>query len=156
MKDRLRRIMPLGIHIKKEVGFFLGIFISGILNSLSVLVRYFSILNGFYEIDRSGNRYLIENSVMPPFKELLDDSEKGFIVAIVCLAGLVVYHYFYHYQESKAIYLMKRLPRKSELHKRCLAAPILGSVVIVATAIFLYAVYYAIYLLVTPPQCLPL
>ena len=154
MKDKLARITPLGINLNGEITFFSGVLAFGIFDSLGVLVAYFYMLDGFYETDRSGNRYLLENMIMPPFENFVDDSYKGFIVAIICMAGLVGYHYFYHYQESKAIYLMKRLPRKSELHKRCLGIPIVGSVVIIVTVIFLYVVYYAVYLFVTPPQCL--
>lgn len=146
-------MLPLGIHIKRELVFFFGILIVGVLNSLSVLITYFDTLNGFYVIDRNGNRYLLENMRMPSFVHFVDDSYKGFIVVLICLAGLAIYHYFYHYQESKAIYLMKRLPKKSELHKRCLGVFIVGSLVVLIVVVFVYAIYYGIYLYFTPPEC---
>ena len=64
-------------------------------------------------------------------------------------------HYFYHYQETKSIYTMKRLPKKPlELHKRCLAAPLAGMAATVLLFFLTLAVLYVHYILIVPEQCI--
>lgn len=61
---------------------------------------------------------------------------------------LVGYHYFYHFQGSKSIYLMKRLPQKGEFIKRLVTLPIfLFCLTTVLMSIYM-VFYYQIYLIV--------
>ena len=72
----------------------------------------------------------------------------------LCLVLLAAYHYAYHRQGSKSIYLMRRLPSKLELHRRCLTLPIAGILIALLTAFLLLLIYYAVYMNVTPAECL--
>lgn len=79
-----------------------------------------------------------------------------FAFPLLILAGLALagYNWACFWRGSRSIYLMRRLPDRWELARRCLTIPlvlILGAVVLTAA---LLALYYAIYLWGTPAQCL--
>ena len=76
------------------------------------------------------------------------------VVAVVLVLGFIVYHYLYYRQGSKSIYLMKRLPSKHELHKRAIALPMLAILGCLVAALIVMLLYFAIYMLATPKQCL--
>ena len=87
---------------------------------------------------------------MLPFWAIARDSYRGFFVIVFMLIWAAWYHYHYHSQKSKSIYLMKRLPAKNELKKRCLTLPVTGLLITVAMAISLTAIYYICYITITP------
>ena len=74
--------------------------------------------------------------------------------AILFMLGFIVYFYFYHRQESRSIYLMRRLPDRWELHRRCLTAPLAGIVFYAAATFTLILITFAIYMWATPAECL--
>ena len=53
-----------------------------------------------------------------------------------------------------AVYLMRRLPSKWELHRRCIAGSAICAAVALAVAIILFWIFYASYLLFTPDEWL--
>ena len=59
-------------------------------------------------------------------------------------------HYNYHYQGSKSIYMMKRLPKKSELWRRCLVLPVTLALTSEAAAMILRLLFFAYYMIRTP------
>ena len=96
---------------------------------------------------------------MPHFYQLLDagmDCSDGFCVLFVVLVAMIIYHYCTYYQGSKSIYLMKRLPDKWELYKRCVHLPMIAMIVEIITIVGVMSLYYGIYLIFTPQQCLPM
>ena len=65
----------------------------------------------------------------------------------------LLWHYAYHYQGSRSVYLMRRLPDRWEYHRRCLAIP---AATVAATAVLLagsLALFYGAYMLFTPAAC---
>ena len=78
----------------------------------------------------------------------------GAVMEDFCVLMDFVSHYQYHSQGSKSIYLMKRLPDRMELHRRCLTLPIAGLVICGLTAFLTIALCYGIYLYFTPKECL--
>ena len=118
---------------------------------------YFTRLKGCYDSlfnELSKGRELLPGAVMSLFGNLLEGCSFGFIVLIVCMLALTIANYRYHYQGSKSIYLMRRLPKKYEMAKRCLLLPVAVIFVSLATICLLLVIYYQIYLFVTPEQCL--
>lgn len=93
---------------------------------------------------------------MPLFAELLAESRPmaGFWITAACMAALAAWHYAYHYQGSRSIYLMRRLPSRWELWRRCLALPAAGAVCALLLAALLLLCYFGLYLLLTPRPCL--
>lgn len=145
---------PPGLDVKREIKYFRNAFVCSFLWSLIFLHRYFEERAYLFE-KRMGKMHLRKNASMPSFEVLTEDVFIGFILTIIFLFILVAYHYFYHYQGSKIIYLMKRLPNKKEFHLRCWILPMLASGITVITMIILKVMFYLIYIFATPSQCLP-
>jgi hypothetical protein len=153
LNTKLARFAPPGLELKQEFQFFVIGTICAALYSLSFLIRFTDALSQLYW--RNGlERTLIPDAVMPDFRELLGSSLAGFLVIGLCMIPFALYHYAYHRQGSKSIYLMRRLPDRWELHRRCLTLPALGAVICLILALLLLLLYFAIYLLATPDACL--
>ena len=105
----------------------------------------------WYHINR---RELNPDAVMGPFYMTIRGVFNGFGIVILCMLPLSAAHYFYHYQDTRSIYLMRRLPNRWELWRRCLALPLLCVVVCAVLAAAHLLIFYAIYYVSTPKQCL--
>lgn len=154
-RSRLEKYAPPGINLAKEVMVFVVSMTCAVIFSLGYVLAYISARNELYEVIND-KRILKEGAIIPEFEVILGNYFSGFILVGVAMAIILVYHYAYHYQDSKIIYLMKRLPNRWELHRRCITLPIAGSIVAVVVLILLWAIYFGIYFLFTPQQCLPL
>lgn len=100
-------------------------------------------------------RKLRPGAVMTPFYQTLDSTSLlGYAMVALFMLPLAAWHYFYHYQDSRSIYLMRRLPNRRELWRRCLAIPLLGLAACGALCAIHVPVAYAIYRFSTPAQCL--
>ena len=97
---------------------------------------------------------LIPETMMPDFVQLADNAFLGFGALILAMILLMAANYRYFVTGSKSIYLMRRLPRKYEMLKRCLSVPAAVILLALATAFLLLMTYYWIYCSVTPEQCL--
>lgn len=152
MKDKLSRYAPAGIPLKKELFFYtlwLGL---SILHSLKFVFHYCSerVLLGV-----SGNPSdLMEVNYMPDMIYFLGNSLHGFGLTAILMIFVAIYHYLYHFHGSKSIYLMKRLPQKTELFKRCVTLPLLGALCCLISAFLLLLLYYGFYMFATPKQYL--
>ena len=151
----LEKYAPLGINVATEVGVYIAGVAIATLQSMTFLLNY---SNAWYELYtyRGSKRVLIEGAIIQDFNILL---ENVFLLSvIVCIATLLttIFHYMYHYDGSKMMYLMRRLPDKWDLHRRCWTLPIVGTVLMAVWTIILKGIYYAVYILCTPSQCLPL
>lgn len=154
--DFFKRNTPPGMSMKQEFWFFVLGMIASVFDSFLFLVRYTAAQSRFYEI-RGGERVFIgeiEHMVMPDFAVLLGNSLAGFGFLAICMLGFIIYHYAYFRQGSKSIYLMKRLPKKSELHRRALTVPLLAMLACALAAFILLLLYFALYMLATPDVCL--
>lgn len=145
---------PPGMDMETEKLFF-GLGMCGaFFYSWTFIWRYFQARAELY-LYSEGNYILVENRVMANFAELLGNALIGFVLVALGLVGFAALHYSYFWQGSKSIYLMKRLPNKMELHKRALTLPVLGLIICVATAFLLLVLYYGLYVIATPKQCIP-
>lgn len=117
------------------------------------IVRYLDYRGQLFEY-RNGRRVLLENAKMPNFEYLTVNLFEVFGIVLLFCALVVVYHYYYHYQGSRMMYLMRRLPNKWEVHIRCFALPIAAGVITIVYMLVLRMLFYAVYVLCTPSQCL--
>ncbi len=101
-----------------------------------------------------GEKVLREGAMMTEFTELMEGVLVGFLILAIIMLMSCIYNYAYHWQGSKSIYLMRRLPNAWELHKRCLTLPIVSILICGIAAFILLCIYYGIYMAVTPEQCL--
>ena len=148
------RWAPPGLDTSGERRVFRwGMFLS-LLVSFLFFPRYFFALNELYS-GIGQNRRLIPGAVMEPFGSVLDCVLCGFLVTALVMAGFLLRHYAYHWQGSRSIYLMRRLPDRWELHRRCLAQPLFFMALCVLAALALLLLYYILYVTLTPAECLP-
>ncbi len=146
---------PLGIDVRSQVGWYIAGGVAATLHSMWFFVEYLSARNELYIRTATGLK-LIESAVMKSFGALTQNVFLTFYIVEVVSLLTVIFFYFYHYDGSKMIYLMKRLPDKSEFYRRVFTLPIAGTVILVVWMVILRMIYYAVYILCTPSQCLPL
>ncbi len=165
MKNKIRKIFsmmfhvkhfPPGMNVEKEKLFF-GLGMCGsFLYSWTFLWRYLEARTWLYEYSRIKKNYvLVEGRFMEDFSVLIGNALIGFLFVVVGMIGFGIMHYVYFLQGSKSIYLMKRLPSKTEIYKRVLTFPFIVFLICAATALLLLALYYGVYITATPEQCLP-
>ncbi|MBR4026579.1 MAG: hypothetical protein IKJ01_03330 [Lachnospiraceae bacterium] len=154
-KILLEKYVPPGISVIREVKIMVSGILLAVLYSFSFFFQYMQAKNALYEI-YAGNKYLIKNAVICRFGEVSKGCFHGFWIYILCMIGIIIYHYIYHFQGSKLIYFMRRLPNKWEFHKRCLLLPVIAIIIGMITMIVLRFVYYGVYFLCTPYECLPI
>ena len=82
------------------------------------------------------------------------DSYKLLLNSILNQNSYLVFHYLYHYQGSRSIYLMRRLPDRWELLRRCIALPLCGALAALLTGLLITLLWAGIYLLATPRELL--
>ncbi len=106
-------------------------------------------------IDMESERRIVEGAVAEPFMKLMEGRAAMFVPYFMFLGIMAVYHYFYYYQGAKSIYLMRRLPERGALTRSCIEGSLLCMGAGAAAIIILYLLYYGVYLLVVPVECLP-
>ncbi len=149
----LSRLAPPGLALKPEKQLFgWGMALSALF-SLQFFTRFADAREKLYW-KNGPQRELMEGAVMEDFRALLGPSLAGFLVLAVCLAALIGVHYAYHYHGSRSIYLMRRLPHRRELHRRCLTLPLAGIVLCLAAAFLVLCLFYLVYMTFTPEVCL--
>lgn len=153
MKPDISRYAPPGLNLAPERNFFLTGLVCALLYSLGFFGRLTRAVNALYET-RRGVRVLLEGAVMEDFAAVLGGALAGFLVLALCMLAFLIYHYTYHRQGSRSIYLMRRLPSRWELHRRCLTLPVLAALLCLLAAFLLLVIYYAIYRSATPEACL--
>ena len=155
MKRFFERNLPPGYTYNIEFYFVLSAFLWSVIGSLlSFLAAYFNERQSLYI--RVGTKlFLDEDRIMPDFISILNKKLlTHFILAALILLFASAIHYAYYYRGSRSIYLMLRLPKKTELHRRSLLIPLLSSLILVLTAAVQLLVFYAVYMACTPQVCL--
>ena len=145
--------MPLGLSPATELTAYLATLVISMLYSIIHFSWYFDYCLGSLYADAKRTILLSPDDPyvsMLPFWDIAKDGYRGFLVMAFVLLWLAWYHYRYHHQKSKSIYLMKRLPAKNELRKRCLTLPVTAAVVTAVTAAALTVIYYVCYIKMTP------
>lgn len=149
-----QQYVPLGIDGKRSRNYLLLALTAGAAASLRFLSRYHNAKKNLYEW--TGRKWvLIDDAVMPYFSQLLHGSFWGLTAVAACMPVIVLLFYLYHYQGSRSIYTMRRLPNRRELWRRCLTLPVLTIFACLVLAAVLTALYLGIYLWATPDICLP-
>lgn len=152
-KPDFYRYAPLGMNLTPLKQTLIWGGIASVFWSFSFVAKLTNSYNNLFRTVRD-QRVLREGAIMPDFVELMRYSLIGFLVLAAAMAVICVYNYAYHRQGSKSIYLMRRLPDRLELHKRCLTLPLISILLCTVAALILLCIYYWIYMAVTPEQCL--
>lgn len=153
MKIKLDCYVPLGVNYRYELQWIAYGLLASFLYSLGFLISYTNHYKSLF-VWVGTEKILQQGAVMPDFIEILGRSLIGYFILALCMIAILVYHYAYHYQGGRSIYLMKRLPSRLELLRRCVTLPILAAALIICMAIVLLLIYYGIYMIFTPKICL--
>ena len=149
------RQVPPGLNWWTEVKWAVSGLVVGTLWSMVAFSYQFSnACNRLYEW-AGGQQVLVESRTISPFPGLLTHAMVGLLLAMALTVPLAVYHYACHYLGSRSIYLMRRLPDGWELWRRCLTVPALLAVLCLGAIELLTILYFLVFLLLTPPPCLP-
>jgi len=97
---------------------------------------------------------IAEGATLPSFSGMMESIMVPFVYLMVIILLLMILHYLYFYHESKSIYLMKRLPKRRELHRRSLALPLMLIGTCVVTVMLLTMIYFGLYHLFVPARCI--
>ena len=89
------------------------------------------------------------------FRVILDGNLFCFALVNLAMAGMLLYHIDLHYRGSRSIYLMRRLPQRWELLRRCAALPLLGLLCSVLVWGLLQPLLFWMYLTIPPRSFLP-
>ena len=94
------------------------------------------------------------NRFLEDFYEFLEGKFLLFGIIILYCLGTMVFRFFYYYQGSKSIYLMRRLPDRSLLIRSCVETPLqrisISLLVMMGMVLLLYLAYW----IATPMQYL--
>lgn len=149
----LTRLAPPGIRLDWGRRFFRLGLLAAALYASTFLDRYTAARLALYD-GQSGAQVLKPGAVMPSCASLLGDWWMGFAALAACMLALAAWHYAYHYQGSRSMDLMRRLPNRFELHRRCLTLPLLAIGLCALAAFVLLLIFYGTYMACTPRQCL--
>lgn len=151
----LTRYVPPGYSLDRDLSLFWLSYAGVVLTSIFTFGAQFNeqYHRLFEYVD--GQKILDAGEIMPDFVTLLPGVFPVFLLMVPVLLLMTALHYQYFYLGgSKSIYLMRRLPDKWELHRRCLTLPLAGAVIVPLTAAALFLLYYLYYVTSTPPECL--
>ena len=157
---QLERYLPVGYDAKYEIRIFLTGMVLSFLWGCLYFRRLYVSWERLWELEWQNGEMvrtgIIEGAVMRDFRELFfePNSLAGFFMVVICMAAFMMVHYAYHFQESKSIYLMKRLPNRRELYRRCFTLPLVGMGISLISAFVFLLIGYAVYQNVTPPECM--
>lgn len=84
-------------------------------------------------------------AVFLPFDIMLEPALVPCALLAGWMAALAITYFLTHYQGSRSIYLMRRLPDRWELWRRCLTLPLAGLAAALVIALGLSAVYFRVY-----------
>ena len=149
LKDRLKSITPVGFDAAGEIRIFGFGTPLCTLFSLEFFIKLNNEIGNLYFINGK-TKYLDPKAVMPSFREVLGGSLLPFAALFLVLLSYIFLHYEYHKRGSKSIYLMKRLPQKNELAKRCITLPLILSLTVLILAAILFCIFYFVYFIKTP------
>ena len=153
----LVRLFPLGWPWRETVCWTaLALGGAALYALLAFLLRLARAVEQLYARDMFGGRLeLIPGSTVPPFPQLFGGGLFWFWVAGLCLVLLPLLLCLWHWRGSRSIYLMRRLPRRGELPRRCLAGPALLLVLTLLAAAAAVGLCALCYRSLTPAGHLP-
>lgn len=155
MKERLRKFYPPGFEWQEELISAAILFGLAFLLSWRYLYRLGRMTHNLYTYDRYGERFLRPDALADAFSELIQGSFQGFLLPLVFLAGMTVWHYIYYFRHTKSIYVMRRLPKRRVVFFSCIKGPVMCAVLLVFAAGIIWMLYLGLYWLAVPGECIP-
>ena len=155
MGERLKKYYPPGYDYEKEWISIILCFVAGLIFSMALffpkLTETMKQLYSYWY----GERVLIEGVIVKPFITLMKGQLVCFAPMFIFLLIIMFYHYAYYYQGAKSIYVMRRLSSKKYIIKSCVMGTGVGMGIGLAAILVLWILYYLIYRLAIPSECMP-
>ncbi len=145
-KTKIKDNLPYGISAEKIMMKIGVIYLVPILYSMQFLIHFQNAKN--YQIQQA--KYAQVAVYMAEFPTIIYRTFMLFPVAMLGCLGISVLLYSYHFQGSKSIYVMKRLPDSYELWRRVFMVPVVSALLLGICAIVILALYYWYYINVSP------
>ena len=150
----LKRHAPPGIELKYLKNTLAwGLTVAGFY-SMGFLIRFSDLRRMIFEpgpVLKPGQR-------VPEFYELIVtynwDPLIIFRILIPCMLAFTIYHYLYCRTGSMSVYLLRRLPKRWEYHRRCWALPVGCALLVFAVEVLFLLLYFGIYVWTIPDEYL--
>ena len=153
MKSRLVKYAPPGYDYSFDKRFFFAGLGIATAFSFSYFYRFGKAKGELYTY-HLGEKELIPGAIMPDFFDIFEGSLWGYLILAFSMLLLIGLRYAYYRQNSKSIYLMKRLPDRFDMHRRCIVVPAIAVICCMAAAFLILLLYFGHYMLFTPAACL--
>ena len=152
--ERIAKLYPPGYEWQDEwkvTGYLLGLvfILSG-----QYWFRLGRMTNGLYRYE-GGKRFVDAEAIAESYVEVVGNSWLWFLLPIVFLAVMAVWHYVSYWQHTRSIYVMRRLPRRGVVFVSCVQGPVLCAAVLILAVVLLYVLYLGLYWIAVPAECMP-
>lgn len=156
MKTKIRnfteRLLPPGASGRVIPRFLIFGHLCSLFYSFTFWHKYF---DKYWELfTLNGETWSLSGEMMTSFGRLHSGTMTAFKFFAVLCTVFIIYYYSYYRQGSKSIYLMRRLPNRFELFKRTITMPLIMCLSFIAASALTTAIYYLLYVLITPDDCL--
>lgn len=131
-----------------------------VLSALSFWLRLYQNWSGLYD-SRTG--VYLTGQMMPTYRWLLGPESSifslsvcfSFVLLAVGMALLALWNYWGFYRKSKSIYLMRRLPNRWEMPRRCLTLPLVTVLAGAVLSLLLALLFLPLYFTLPPQEAIP-
>ena len=146
-KRKLHQLVPPGVDGEKHADrLYTGLILSGIISFMGFFTTIVVHLSYPYSY---GHPEFLATLLFP----LLGISIYfGFVYVVIAAVILAISYYRSFSQGSEALYLMRRLPDRWELARRCLTLPLATIALSALSIVVLTLIYFVIYCLMTPEE----
>lgn len=154
--ESLSRLFPLGWPWQNEIMLTAAALGLSALTAMGLfLSRLTPALNALYERTYQDELVLVPGRLVPPYPQIFGNALLGFGLVALCLILLPIGHFLWHRWGARSDYLMRRLPRRQELAKRCITGSALLLVITVLMGLVMFGLLFLWYQAATPAGHLP-
>ncbi|MBP3318471.1 MAG: hypothetical protein J6K94_00535 [Ruminiclostridium sp.] len=151
-KWKLHELVPPWVDGKKHVDrLYTGLLFSAILSCMGFVFRMYIGWQQYHSyVQVFPDTRMDDFYAMTIFPFLYVSIFFGFVLTSFAAVILAISYYRGFRQGSEALYLMRRLPDRWELARRCLALPLLTIASCVLSILLLTLIFFGFYALITP------
>ena len=154
--ESLSRLFPMGWPWQNEIILTAAALGLSTLTAMGLfLSRFTPALDDLYQRAYGQEPVLIPGRLVPPYPQVLGNALLGFGLVALCLILLPIGHFLWHRWGARSDYLMRRLPRRQELAKRCVTGSALLLVITALTGLVMFGLLFLWYQAATPAGHLP-
>lgn len=154
--ESLSRLFPMGWPWQNEIILTAAALGLSTLTAMGLFMsRFTPALDDLYQRAYGQEPVLIPGRLVPPYPQVLGNALLGFGLVALCLILLPIGHFLWHRWGARSDYLMRRLPRRQELAKRCITGSALLLVITALTGLVMFGLLFLWYQAATPAGHLP-